>query len=153
LPLESDYSEDSYSNSHLPPLIKKQSCRASLLVHLRDKETGNITDPPIKRTKLDMSNSHGLEELGQTSNKQISSMSPSPTADVSSVTDYQEGTSHTSSFNSAHLAPDPLQSDFSLDTSRFARIPVSGDDSGCARTNIIYILSKPKNTAEVNCGH
>lgn len=107
-----------------------------------------MTDPPIKRTKLDMSSSRGLEELGQTSTHQISSMSPNPTTDVSSVTDHQES-SHTSlSFNSAHLAPDPLQSDFSLDTSRFARIPVSGDDSGCARTNIIYILSKPK--SEVN---
>lgn len=140
--LESDYSEDSYSNSHLPPIIKKQPCRsASLLVHLRDKETDNLAEPPVKRTKLD----HSLEELGQASNNQTTSMSSSPNADASSVADHQDS-SHTSSFNSAHL---PTDGDIPLDTSRFAKIPAS-DDFVCARTNIIYISSKPKTNAEVN---
>lgn len=147
LPLESDYSEDSYSNSRLPP-IKKQPCRsASLLDHLRDKKTDNITESAIKRTKLDMSG-HSVEELGQTSNNQISSMSSSPAADVSSAPDHQD-TSHTSS---AHL-PTP-DSDLPLDASRFARIPPSGsDDSVCARTNIVYIASKRKIGAEVKYYH
>ena len=141
--LESDYSEDSYSNSHLPP-IKKQPCRsASLLVHLRDKETDNITDPAVKRTKLDTSG-HGLEELGQASNNQSALISSSPAVvDASSVPDHQDSTS------SACLAmPD---NDLPLDTTRFARIPSSdGDDCVCARSNIIYIASKPKANAEVS---
>ena len=144
LPLESDYSEDSYSNSHRPA-IKKQPCRsASLLVHLRDKETDNMAEPAIKRTKLDMS-SHSLKESGQTSNNQISS---SPAADVSSAPDHQDS-GHTSSLNSAHLAtPD---SDLPLDASRFARIPPSGgEDSVCARTNIVFIASKRKTGAVVS---
>lgn len=144
--LESDYSEDSYSNSHHPP-IKKQPCRsASLLEHLRDKETDNMTEPPIKRAKLDM-NSHGLEELGQTSGNQISSMSSSPNAEVPSAADHQDS-SHASSFNSAHLAAG--DSDIPLDTTRFAKIPASPDDCGCARTNIVYIAPKPKTTTGVS---
>ena len=142
--VESDYSEDSYTNSHLPP-IKKQPCRsASLLVHLRDKETDNLAELAAKRSKLDMSG-HGLEESGQASSNQVSSMSSSPVADASSATDHQD--SHTSSFNSAHAAPD---SDIPLDPSRFTKIPLDADDCGCARTNIIYVGPRPKPVTEVS---
>ena len=144
--LESDYSEDSYTNSHLPP-IKKQPCRsASLLIHLRDKETDNLTEQPAKKPKLDMS-SHGLEESGQASSNQISSMSSSPTADASSAADHQDS-SHASSFTSGHAAPD---SDIPLDPARFTKIPLDADDCGCARTNIIYIAPRPKPITEVQC--
>ena len=105
-----------------------------------------MTEPPIKRTKLDTSG-HSIEESGQTSNNQISSMSSSPAADVSSAPDQDTG--HTSSHNSAHL-PTP-DSDLPLDASRFGRIPPSGsDDSVCARSNIVYIASKRKTGAEVS---
>ena len=145
LPLESDYSEDSYTNSQRPTIKKQQPCRsASLLVHLRDKEADNMTEPANKRTKLDMSG-HSVEESDQTSNNQISSMSSSPAANVSSAADHQDTSSHAS----AHLAtPD---SDLPLDASRFARIPPSGsDDTVCARTNIVYIASKRKTGAAVS---
>ena len=142
--LESDYSEDSYTNSHLPA-IKKQPCRsASLLVHLRDKETDNMTELPAKRPKLDKSG-HGLEESGQASSNQISLMSSSPTADASSAADHHDS-SHTSSFTSAHAAPD---SDIPLDPSRFNKIPLDADNCGCARTNIVYVGPRPKPITEV----
>ena len=105
-----------------------------------------MIEPASKRTKLD---SHIHEELGQASSNQISSMSSSPAPDASSAPDHQES-GHTSSFNSAHL-PTP-DSDLPLDASRFARVPPTGDDESCvcARSNITYIASKPKITAEVS---
>lgn len=83
---------------------------------------------------------HGHEEPGQSSSAQISSMSSSPTADVSSTADHQDA-SHSSSAG--------VDSDVPLDASRFAKIPPSGDDCACARTNIIYIAPKPKITSGV----
>ena len=38
-----------------------------------------------------------------------------------------------------------------LDPSRFARVSTGDDnDFGCARTNIVYIMSKPNSNIEVN---
>ena len=107
-----------------------------------------MTEPSVKRTKLNLSGHSIEEQLGQSSNNQVSSMASSPAADISSVADHQDST-HASSFNSAHLVAS--DNDIPLNTSMFARISANPSDCACARTNIIYIAPKPKPSVEVNC--
>lgn len=105
------------------------------------------TDPSFKRAKPDMMSSHSTEELGQNSNNQASQMSSSPAASADVVSDHQDTLNNPSS---SHLAPDTLQDDIPLDLSRFARVSTGEDDDfGCARTNIMYIMPKPKSNVEV----
>ncbi|XP_065911799.1 arginine-glutamic acid dipeptide repeats protein-like isoform X2 [Dysidea avara] len=123
---ESDCSEESDSNPAAAlSALKKRPGRSSLLVHLKDKAVDGVDKPLLQRDL----GSQDLEDLNKSSSNQGADSSlPSPSTNVSSSE--QLNTSH----NSSHLT-DPLPNGMT-------RVR----NAGCARTDLTYTWTRPKNT-------
>jgi len=129
---ESDFSEESDPTPAAAlSALKKRPGRSSLLVHLKDKAVDGAENPLLQRDL----GSQDLEDLNKSvSNQGTDSAQPSPSTNVSSTE--QLNSSNTSS----HLATsNPLPNGMT-------RVR----NAGCARTDLTYTWTRPKNTTEVN---